>query len=76
MKFFYNNFVVIISSFVIIGFIKGLNGFKNHENICNTLKSIPVILFYGNKNVCLGFMWWVLYALLLLKIIISMNMFV
>ena len=34
---------------------------------------IPVILFYGNKNVCMGFMWWVLCALLLLKIIVSMK---
>ena len=61
---------------MIIGLIKGLNGFKNHENVCNTLnslKSIPVILFYGNKNVCLGFMWWVLCTLLLLKIIVSMK---
>ena len=29
---------------------------------------IPVILFYGNKNVCVGFVSWFLYALLLLKL--------
>ena len=34
---------------------------------------IPVILFYGNKNVCVGFVWWFLYALLLLKIIVSIK---
>ena len=30
---------------------------------------IPVIIFYGNKNVCLGFVRWFLYTLLLLKIV-------
>ena len=34
---------------------------------------IPIILFYGNKNVSMVFVWWVLCALLLLKIIVSMK---
>ena len=35
---------------------------------------IPVMLFYGNKNnVCLGFVRWFLYTLLLLKTIFSMK---
>ena len=34
---------------------------------------IPVILFYGNKNVCVGFVGWFLYTLLLLKIVVSMK---
>ena len=33
----------------------------------------PVILFYGNKNVCVGFVRWFLYALLLLEIIVSIK---
>ena len=31
---------------------------------------IPIILVYGNKNVCLGFAGWFLYTLLLLKILL------
>ena len=31
---------------------------------------IPAILFYGNKKVCMGFVWWFWYALLLLKSVI------
>ena len=34
---------------------------------------ISVIPFYGNKDICLGFVWLVLCALLLLKIIFSME---
>ena len=34
---------------------------------------IPVTLFYGNKNVCVRFVRWFLYALLLLKMIVSMK---
>ena len=31
------------------------------------------MLFYSNKNVCVGFVGWFLYTLLLLKIIVSMK---
>ena len=62
--------VIVCFYFVFNGLIKGLNETKNHE------KFISAILFDGNKNVCLGFVWWFLYALLLLKIIFSMKMFV
>ena len=34
---------------------------------------IPVILFCGNKNVCVVIVRWFLYALLLLKVIVSMK---
>ena len=34
---------------------------------------IPVILVYGNKNVCLGFVGWLLYTFFLLKIIVNMK---
>ena len=51
-------------SFVLIDLIKG---YKNHKNIYSRN------LFYGNKNVCVGFVGWFLYALLLLKIILSMK---
>ena len=34
---------------------------------------IPVILFNGNKNVCVGFVRWFLYALLLLEIIVNIK---
>ena len=58
---------IVCFYFVLIGLIKRLNGYRNHGNIYshNTL--------YDNKNVCLKFVWWFLYTLLLLKIIFSMK---
>ena len=53
-----------IFSFVLTDLIKG---YKNHKNIYSRN------LFHGNDNVCVGFVGWFLYELLLLKIIVSMK---
>ena len=53
MTFFYNNLgirtMIVCFYLVLIGLIKRLNGYRNHEEY------ILIILFYGNRNVCLGF---------------------
>ena len=59
--------MIVCFYFVLIGLIKRLMSAK----IMKTF--IPVILFYGNKNIYLGLVWWFLYALLLLKITVSMK---
>ena len=61
--------MIVCFYFVLIGLIKGLKVAKNMKIF------IPVILFCGNRNLCLEFMWWVLCVLLLLKIIVSMERF-